>query len=232
MLNMIIADDNLVFIKNIYNKLIKKINKLHCIALVTTGKEAIQNIEKYQPEILLLDLEMPNGNGIEVINFINKYRYSTKVIVISAYIDKLYNNYDNILPKIEAILPKPLDINRLEEIINNTTYDNINNYVQNELGRFNFNKKSIGYKYLASTIIIVIQNNKIKFNLKNDIYKEVSRLYSISHENTIKWTIDKLIKQMCTNTSETLLCEYFHLQCSKKVTAKIIITTLFDNYNS
>ena len=234
MYNIMIADDNLVFVKNLYNILIKQINNIHCISLATSGKETIEYIEKYQPSLLLLDLEMPNGNGLEVIKFINDNHYSVKIIIISAYYEELYKVSSHIFRNIEAILPKPVSVNNLikiiTNIINNYDFDIIEKYTLNELDKFNFNKKSIGYKYLVTAINIVIQRGLIKFNLEQDIYEKVSKIYVVPHKNTIKWSIDKLIKQMYHSTNLELLKKYFKLDENKKVTSKLIINTIFYNY--
>lgn len=233
---VIIADDNLVFVKRLYNVISEQVEDIHCIALATSGKETIYNITKYQPDILLLDLEMPNGNGIDVIKFIDEHQYSTKIIVISAYLEKLYTKYPNLLSKVAYALSKPFEIKHLIHTINSILEDNIEKsiekYVIGELEKFNFNRKSIGYKYLITTIITVIKREKIRFNLEHDIYEKVAKIYSVSRKNTIKWTIDKLIKQMCYNTDAELISSYFHSNAYKKVTAKLLVTTIFDKYNN
>jgi len=51
---------------------------------IASGKKAIFD---NQPDILLLDLELPDGNGIELIRLINEYNFSTKSIIITVFED-------------------------------------------------------------------------------------------------------------------------------------------------
>ena len=57
------------------------------------GKEAIELVETYKPNIVLLDLMMPEVNGWDVIQHIRaKYDKNEMIIIITS----LLNNKDNI----------------------------------------------------------------------------------------------------------------------------------------
>lgn len=57
--NLIIAEDNLDCIKNIYNMIkIKNLN-VEVVGITTDGEETIKLIDKINPNILILDLKMP-----------------------------------------------------------------------------------------------------------------------------------------------------------------------------
>lgn len=47
------------------------------------GQEAIQSIENNHPDILLLDLNIPKVNGLQILEYLNKNNLDCKVIVIS-----------------------------------------------------------------------------------------------------------------------------------------------------
>lgn len=47
------------------------------------GQEAIQSIEAEHPEIILLDLNIPKVNGIEILQYLRMKKYECKVIIIS-----------------------------------------------------------------------------------------------------------------------------------------------------
>ena len=47
------------------------------------GQEAIQSIENKHPDILLLDLNIPKVNGLQILEYLNKNNLDCKVIVIS-----------------------------------------------------------------------------------------------------------------------------------------------------
>ena len=51
--------------------------------IATTGNQAIQCAESYCPDVILLDLGLPDMDGIDVISEIRKWAV-TPIIVISA----------------------------------------------------------------------------------------------------------------------------------------------------
>lgn len=52
-----------------------------------TGAETLQVIEQVRPEILLLDLQMPGGNGMEVVRAIQSNGGAPKIVILTAAID-------------------------------------------------------------------------------------------------------------------------------------------------
>jgi len=51
------------------------------------GAEALKRLENEFYELILLDLRMPNVNGIDVLKELNKRGYPGKVIVMTGYAD-------------------------------------------------------------------------------------------------------------------------------------------------
>lgn len=52
-----------------------------------TGASALTELERLEPEILLLDLQMPGGGGMDVLRQIRAKRNPVKVILLTAAID-------------------------------------------------------------------------------------------------------------------------------------------------
>lgn len=42
----------------------------HIVTTATSGNDAIAAIKKMQPEVILCDYKMPNGNGLDVLNYV------------------------------------------------------------------------------------------------------------------------------------------------------------------
>lgn len=79
-------------------------------------KDGLQYLERNQPDILFLDIHLPDGSGLDALPTIKKWYPDLTVITISAY--------DNGMEKQKAItagaahfLPKPFDVGKLKEII-------------------------------------------------------------------------------------------------------------------
>lgn len=85
MFRVVIADDEET-IRSGLKKLIESYGlNLTVSGIAKDGEEALQLIKKYQPEIILMDINMPFINGLEVIEEINKLDTEAKIIIISGY---------------------------------------------------------------------------------------------------------------------------------------------------
>jgi DNA-binding NarL/FixJ family response regulator len=55
------------------------------VAEATNGKEAIEKFRLHQPDVTLMDLQMPNLNGIQAINQIRTECPNARIIVLTTY---------------------------------------------------------------------------------------------------------------------------------------------------
>ncbi len=84
-MNILIADDE-PLVRQGLSLIVKNSHIPAChIIEASSGTEAIRLAEKYEPEIAMLDIKMPGGNGFDVIRQIRKFPFQTRVIIISAY---------------------------------------------------------------------------------------------------------------------------------------------------
>ncbi len=67
--------------------LIDDIDDLKVVATASDGQKAIDALEKYSPNYMILDLHMPVVNGLNVLKYASEYFPSTRVIVISMFGD-------------------------------------------------------------------------------------------------------------------------------------------------
>lgn len=85
MLRVVIADDEET-IRNGLKRLIESYElDLSVIATAQDGEEAMEVIRKYHPEIILMDINMPFMNGLEIIEKIRETDEDAKIIIISGY---------------------------------------------------------------------------------------------------------------------------------------------------
>lgn len=96
MIKVLIVDDNLQYIKNILNTTINKFSEIHIEYIATTAKEAINVISNNQIDLIFLDLNLPDENGIYIIDQI-KYLNNIKTNIIKA--TNAIKNGDNLTPK-------------------------------------------------------------------------------------------------------------------------------------
>ena len=80
------VDDSDVFLR-VAASVISDTTGLHLVGAVGSGEEAIRLLPELQPDLVLVDLNMPGMDGIETTRIISRDEPRTVVIVISAELD-------------------------------------------------------------------------------------------------------------------------------------------------
>jgi len=81
---IVIAEDHTLLREGI-NAILKKQNDLTVVGEAEDGLEAIRCVEKYQPDLILLDLAMPRMNGISAIKDIKKRFPKVKILAVTIH---------------------------------------------------------------------------------------------------------------------------------------------------
>ena len=81
---VIIADDHKMVREGI-KQLIEFSGNIEVIAEAGNGLECLEKLEKDLPDVLLLDINMPEMNGLEVLQYIRKNKIDVKVIVLTVH---------------------------------------------------------------------------------------------------------------------------------------------------
>ena len=89
MLRIVIADDHPVVLKGLKEILSESFDDV-IIDGTTTGYELINNVRKNQYDLALLDISLPDINGLEVLKEINKKKPKLPVLIISMYPEEQY----------------------------------------------------------------------------------------------------------------------------------------------
>ena len=79
---MVVDDSGLYrqFVKNV----LRNISDVEVVGFACTGKEAMEKIPELHPDLLTLDVQMPDMNGLELLREIKKRRLPVKAIMISS----------------------------------------------------------------------------------------------------------------------------------------------------
>jgi DNA-binding NarL/FixJ family response regulator len=88
-MRIVLADDHQLVRAGI-RSLVEKIPGIEVVAEASDGREASAQVTKYLPDIALMDIAMPNLNGLAAAARIVKNFPEVKVIVLSAYANEEY----------------------------------------------------------------------------------------------------------------------------------------------
>ncbi|MBS2099465.1 response regulator [Carboxylicivirga linearis] len=89
--NIIIADDHQDFIEGIKVLLLKH-KSFKLIGEANSGKELLEHPQLYRADIAIIDINMPDLNGIDVGKQINFISPKVKLVAVSLYNDQVYLN--------------------------------------------------------------------------------------------------------------------------------------------
>lgn len=84
MISIIIAEDQYMLRKAMI-QLIEFNGQMKVVNDCDNGGDAFEFIEKYHPDIAILDIEMPRLTGLEVLSKIREFKIDTKVIIVTTF---------------------------------------------------------------------------------------------------------------------------------------------------
>lgn len=234
MIQVMIADDNLD-LNNLCCNILSKDKDIQIISSTLDGESTLKDYIRLKPDVLLLDLDLPKMNGIDIINNIcldETEKKKNNIIIISGNTELRYNLFNT--SKIFRIMPKPVDFNdvisTIKEIVTENNYIPIvEKEIRNFLFSLNFNLYADGTRYLIDAIKLGSENIRLVRNIKT-LYDEVAELHSTS-SNTIKWGIRNAIETMNHNTTKHEINKIFHINYDKKMTPKYFIPLVISYFD-
>ncbi len=87
MYKLLIAEDESLERKALRIIIQKKFNNIQLLEDAKTGVEAINLAHKFKPDIIIMDIKMPEKNGIDALQSIIQFHPYVKTIILTAYND-------------------------------------------------------------------------------------------------------------------------------------------------
>ena len=109
---ILVADDEEA-VRNILSTFFSRKN--YHVETAKEGRETIEKLGTYQPDILLLDLKMPDIGGEEVLKHIDENKLKVGVIIITGHPDYLEDR--KLLSRTYDYIVKPFDLDYLNSTV-------------------------------------------------------------------------------------------------------------------
>lgn len=110
--------DDAVFMRTLIKRMIEENSNYIVVGEGSNGYEAIEQAKKYQPDIITLDITMPEMDGIMAISGINEVSPNTKILMVSA-MGQQSMVIDAIKMGAKDFVVKPFDKSRVQQAIEN-----------------------------------------------------------------------------------------------------------------
>ena len=220
MINLLIADSDQIFVKNIISKIVRKNERIRIVDIVSSTKEVLNVCKLTKPDIIIANVDIID------ISKLNKIDYAPKLLLFtnSASIANS-NSYFLKTSSIKSIEKK------INEIISQKDLATAKNKVVSDFSKLKFNFSRIGTNLLIESILYSYENKEsfIYENLEKNVYPEIAKRHNTTAIN-VKWVIIKSVNEMydrnCIENSLDTVCSFFFYSNTIKPTAKIILTTM------
>ena len=100
------------------------LNKEYNLIHAWNGEEAIELYRKFQPHVIIMDINMPKMDGYEAAREIRKFSKTIPIIAVTAY--SFSSDKEKVLENgFNGYVPKPVDVHILKEKLHSTIKQNI-----------------------------------------------------------------------------------------------------------
>lgn len=193
-LRAIVVDDEESARNILYNLLQNHKSDIEVISLCENVEQAVVQIKNLKPDVVFLDIEMPNYSGLELVSFFNYVFFD--IVFVTAYQNFAVKAFE--IAAFDYLL-KPIELSRLEN-----TIANLKEKRNKEIDALNYQvlKESLSHKKVQKMVVQHLGAQKA-LHFSDVIAIEANESYSIIHEiGGMQYTMSKNLKYF-----ETLLEE-------------------------
>jgi len=87
---VLLADDQLLFVSSLKTVLETEADDIQVVGIAHNGREAVEMVEKLQPDVILMDVRMPEMDGVEAVRAIKENRPDSPIIMLTTFDDDQY----------------------------------------------------------------------------------------------------------------------------------------------
>ncbi len=86
-ISLVLADDHPIVLEGL-GELFGREKDLQVLAKCRTGRETLQAVRAHRPDVLVLDIRMPEMDGLAVLRAIRQEKLAARVVVLTAAVDE------------------------------------------------------------------------------------------------------------------------------------------------
>jgi two-component system response regulator DegU len=85
-IRLVLADDHRIILEGL-EQLFRREKDFEVIGTATNGEDALAAVRAKRPDVLVLDINMPKGNGLWVLKSVHTEKLKTRVVLLTATLD-------------------------------------------------------------------------------------------------------------------------------------------------
>ena len=199
-------------------------NGLKVVGIAKDGSKALEYIEKFSPDIVTLDIIMPNIDGVGVLKRLQGTEKKPRILVITGagkeHIIELCMSYG-----VDYVMLKPCDslsiVERIKMICTREAYSGTAGILKDKTGRraLEINVTNIihtvgvpanikGYQYLRDAIILAMTEKEIIGAVTKQLYPRVAANHNTT-ASRVERAIRHAIEVACLRGNEEALYKLF-----------------------
>ena len=201
-LNIVITDDHPLVTKSLKD-IFETFNNIGQVFTANNGDELLIYMKKKSIDLVVLDINLPNRDGIELASIIKTEYKRTKVIILSSFVSAEYVNQCYEL-RVEAYINKSAPTAEINEginyVISGETYysKEVKDILLNNLITRDKNPKNQNQKECLSSREIEI----LKLICKQKNYKQIAEILFISENTVRKHRQNLMLKTNCHSATD------------------------------
>lgn len=172
-INIIIADDHPIFRRGL-NMIIASDPSLKILAEASNGNEAITLIQQLNPQVAVLDIDMPKKNGFDVLKEIQALRLTTNIIFLTMHKD-------------EALFNGALDLGAKGYLLKDSAVSEIIDSIK---------AVALGENFISPTLSTFLINRSLKNNKASENKNLLDKLTSSEQRILLLIAEDKTTKEI------------------------------------
>lgn len=218
LISVLIADDNAELTKELSDYIGSQAD-MKVSAVASNGKDALDLIHRTEPDVIILDMVMPELDGIGVLKKLNAERPAKKPVVIVYSISTLVRTVEAVLNLgADYYLLKPQSPERVCDIIREFARANepakapvpeartegkdydLETIVTDFIHELGVPAHIKGYQYIRSAIMMVVENMDLLNFITKQLYPDIAKAYNttasrveraIRHSIEVAWSRGK-----------------------------------------
>ncbi|MBS4174275.1 response regulator [Bacillus sp. FJAT-49736] len=196
MLKAILVDDE-VLANTLLENLLLDVGGIEIIGKSTNPDEALMLVSDLMPDIVFLDIEMPNKNGLQVANQIKQHHEQIEIVFVTAYNQYALEAFDIYA---SGYLLKPIEKGRLEK-----TVSLLERRKKGNSGVKKEPTKTLKAQLMGDFVLFDLEGEPIKWRTKK--VKELCA-YLLHHQHPVHRT--KLMEDLWPDTSLDKVSTHIH----------------------